>query len=56
MLAYMQCKNIVAVIPAYNESNTIVHIIQEVLTYCSKIVVVNDCSTDETKELLEKAY
>jgi len=47
-------KNIVAVIPAYNESNTIVHIIQEVLTYCSKIVVVNDCSTDETKELLEK--
>lgn len=44
------------VIPAYNEEATITQIIKEVLKQKQvwEIVVINDASTDRTKQLLEK--
>lgn len=44
------------VIPAYNESKKILEVIEELNSYFSnRIVVVNDCSSDHTKDILEKS-
>jgi dolichol-phosphate mannosyltransferase len=43
---------IVAVIPAYNEENTVIEVIDKVFNYCDYVIVVNDSSTDNTQELL----
>lgn len=45
---------IYAVIPAYNESATIFKVIEEVKTYVTKIVVIDDGSTDKTSLLKSK--
>ena len=47
------------VIPAYNESSTILDILQKVLDLDIagidlEVIVINDCSTDDTKALVEK--
>ena len=45
---------IALVIPAYNEESTIRNVINEVSAYIKKIIVVNDCSNDSTKRILNK--
>lgn len=52
-------KHLSVIIPAYNESSTILDILQkvgglEIPGIEIEIIVVNDCSTDDTKELVEK--
>jgi glycosyltransferase involved in cell wall biosynthesis len=42
--------HVVAIIPAYNESNNIIRIVQEVQKYVSLVVVVDDGSSDDTFE------
>ncbi|MHA1230774.1 MAG: glycosyltransferase family 2 protein [Candidatus Helarchaeota archaeon] len=46
---------ITVIIPAYNEEETIEKAIEEVRPYCNHIVVINDGSTDNTKQIAEKA-
>jgi len=43
------------IIPAYNEEKTILEIIERVreVDLPKEIIVVNDCSSDRTKELLD---
>ena len=45
---------IVVVIPVFNEEKNIGNVIKNVLPSCDKIVVVNDASTDSSKEIIEK--
>ena len=40
-------------IPTYNNSTTLVQVIDDVKDYIKNIIVVNDGSTDNTKEILE---
>nr|MBD3359323.1 glycosyltransferase [Candidatus Buchananbacteria bacterium] len=40
------------IIPAYNEEKKIRQVLEELLTITSNIVVVNDCSADETQTIL----
>jgi dolichol-phosphate mannosyltransferase len=46
--------NVVAIIPAYNESENIVEIINKVQNYVNTVVVVDDGSTDNTFEKAAK--
>jgi glycosyltransferase involved in cell wall biosynthesis len=41
-------RNIAAVIPAYNEERTIAQVVDEVKKYVDIVIVVDDCSTDQT--------
>ena len=48
--------NLSVIIPCYNESDTIEDIVQAVIDATNperEIIVVDDCSTDGTRELLE---
>lgn len=40
------------VVPVYNESRTIFDILGKVAQYCNDIVVINDCSTDDSLRLI----
>lgn len=42
------------VIPLYNEETTIKQVIKEVSQYIENIIVVNDCSTDNSNKILNK--
>lgn len=42
------------IVPTYNNDKTIVEVIDDLLKYTDKIIIVNDGSTDNTKTLLEK--
>jgi len=46
---------ITVIIPAYNEEETIEKAIKKVKPYCKNVIVVNDGSTDKTREKAEKA-
>lgn len=56
----MQIKKLSIVIPAYNEARTIHLILNKVLAVQllnnieKEIIIVNDCSKDDTKEVIEK--
>jgi glycosyltransferase involved in cell wall biosynthesis len=41
-------QKIVAVIPAFNESGTIYEVVMQVFPLVNEVIVVNDCSTDDT--------
>lgn len=41
------------IIPAYNEQDSIVNLIKDVTKYGYDYLVINDCSTDDTKYLLD---
>ena len=47
--------SIVVIIPAYNEAKTIVEVIKSIPDFVDEVVVVNDCSTDETALKATKA-
>ena len=51
----MKINNLWAVIPAYNEVNDIISIIKKSKKYVDNVLVVNDGSSDKTKEISEKA-
>ena len=51
----MKINNIWAVIPAYNEQKNIGSIIKKTKKYMNNIIVVDDGSTDKTKETAEKS-
>ncbi len=42
----------IAVIPVYNESESIADVVRETRKYCDDVVVVDDCSSDKTAEIL----
>ncbi len=46
---------IVAVMPAYNEEKTVGWAVRETKKYVDKVIVVNDCSSDDTELLAKKA-
>ncbi|UJG44336.1 MAG: glycosyltransferase family 2 protein [Candidatus Heimdallarchaeum endolithica] len=46
---------VTVIIPAYNEEETIEKAIKEVKPYCNHVVVINDGSTDNTKQKAEMA-
>jgi len=46
---------IVAVIPCYNEQETIYGVVKEVLKYVEKVVVINDGSLDKTEREAKRA-
>jgi len=46
-------KSIAVIVPAYNEEILIGKTISSIPDIAEKIIVVNDCSTDKTKEILE---
>ena len=50
-------KKVAFVIPAYNESKHILEVINDIDKYFpqAEIIVTNDCSTDNTKELVESS-
>jgi len=45
----------VAVIPAYNEEKTIYWVVQKTKKYVDRVIVVDDCSTDDTGRLAKRA-
>lgn len=46
--------NIVVVIPAFNEAKRIANVLQKAKNYYDKIIVVDDCSTDNTAEKVKE--
>lgn len=46
-------KKICVIIPTYNNENTVRRVIDGVLLYTTNIIIVNDGSTDSTKDLLK---
>jgi glycosyltransferase involved in cell wall biosynthesis len=46
--------SVVAIIPAYNESEALDEVIQEAKPYVDKVVVINDASTDATETIASK--
>ena len=48
-------KEIIVIIPAYNEADSIAHVIKEIPRNVSEIIVVNNNSTDSTAENAEAA-
>ena len=45
----------VAVIPAYNESQVLVPVVQEARRHVDAVIVVDDCSSDETSQAARQA-
>lgn len=47
--------NIIVIIPAYNEADSITHVVRELPERVSEIIVINNNSTDETAENAKNA-
>lgn len=46
-------RGICVIIPTYNNQGTIADVVERTLLHCSDVIVVNDGSTDRTREILE---
>lgn len=46
---------IVAIVPAYNEAESVGSVVKAVLPYVDKVIVVDDASSDKTASVAEKA-
>ena len=46
--------NVVAVIPAYNESTTIATVVEETAPHVDEVIVIDDASSDETAEIAQE--
>ena len=44
------------IIPAYNEEESILNLINEIKEYKYDYLVINDCSKDNTKNILDKEH
>jgi dolichol-phosphate mannosyltransferase len=53
MVGSVEKKMVVVIIPAYQAENTITNVIDNIPGWVSTIVVVNDCSGDHTREIVE---
>lgn len=51
----MTNKKVIAIIPAYNEQESIEDVVHNTKRFIDEIIVINDGSTDYTKEVAEKA-
>jgi glycosyltransferase involved in cell wall biosynthesis len=51
----MRHSDVTVIIPAYNEESSIASVVATVLTVVPNVVVVNDCSNDETAKRAEAA-
>ncbi|MGM9738275.1 MAG: DUF2062 domain-containing protein [Candidatus Cryptobacteroides sp.] len=49
LLKDLQC---CVIMPTYNNAGTLAGVIQEILSYCADLIVINDGSTDGTAEIL----
>jgi len=47
-------KTVAVVIPAYNEEKQITSVIKSMPKFVDKIIIVNDCSTDNTAKVIQK--
>lgn len=47
-------RGICVIIPVYNNAGTITDVVERTLLHCDDVIVVNDGSTDSTKECLER--
>ena len=47
-------KSYTVIIPAYNEEKSIGEVIKQTQKFADEVIVVDDCSTDNTKELCER--
>ena len=47
---------VIAIIPAYNEEETIGDVIKETKKYVDDVIVINDGSTDRTEDVAKKNY
>ncbi len=47
-------KTIAVVIPTYNEEKQIISVLKTTPSFVDKVIIVNDCSTDNTKKIIEK--
>lgn len=47
-------KSVAVVIPAYNEEKQITSVLSTIPKFVDKIIIVNDCSTDKTKKIIQK--
>lgn len=45
----------IAIVPAYNESKRIAHVVSKLTTHVDEVVVVDDCSSDNTATLAKNA-
>lgn len=52
LIATMQSHRICVVVPTYNNAGTLRRVVSEILNYSSDIIVVNDGSSDSTKDIL----
>jgi len=49
-------KYVAVVVPAYNEENQIAGVIETMPLFVDKIIVVNDCSSDKTEEIIKSFW
>ena len=49
-------KKLTIVIPNYNEEKTIPNLIEKLIPVCNQIIVIDDCSSDNSFELLKSLH
>ena len=50
----LKARGICVIIPTFNNAGTLEHVVLSALDYCGDVIVVNDGSTDDTYEILQR--